>query len=295
MTEIREVARGDAEYPRLLEQIPDPPKRLWVRGRRLNDLPSCVAVVGSRTPTPYGEQVAEDLAADLAASGVCVVSGLARGCDGAAHRGALRPPGGKTVAVLGTGIDVCHPKSHRRLAERVCEAGSLITEFEPGTPGYPLNFVRRNRIISGLSLAVVVVQARRKSGALTTADFGLEQNREVFAVPGNVDVELSAGPHGLLREGARLCTGAGEVLSVVDPPASAQATGETGAGGDARVRALPAEQRRLYDALRTGRSLESAARTARLGPSDAAIAIVRLEISGLVVRALGHRWRQAPR
>lgn len=290
----RVLRRGDGEYPEALEHIEDPPDTLWLRGRSLGDLGPFIAVVGSRTPTPYGEQIAEDLAADLSAAGLCVVSGLARGADGAAHRGALRPKDGKTVAVLGTGIDLCHPRHHRRLAEAVAERGALITEQPPGTPGYPANFRLRNRIISGLCLGVVVVQAASNSGALITARCALEQHREVFAVPGNVDVEGSAGPHGLIRGGARLCTGAGDVLEslrerlhlspVAAAPGSLKAAD--------LVERPPSEQALLKHLGATPRSLASAALRAGLEAAEATRALVRLELDGLVAKAPGGGWKR---
>ncbi len=288
--EVREVAIGDREYPRELEEIADPPKRLWIRGLRLDELTPRVAVVGSRTPTPYGEQTAEDLAADLALRGVCVVSGLARGCDGAAHRGALRAPRGRTIAVLGTGIDVCHPKPHRALAERIAQNGALVTEFPPGVPGWPSNFRARNRIISGLSVGVVIVQAAPPSGALITASHAKAQNRHVFAVPGNVDVAQSEGPHGLIREGAVLVKGASDVLADIE----AQTSGlpdET--PSVSAVEGLPPVERALLEALGSASSLDSAAIRAGIRGSEAAAALVRLELAGLVVRTPRGLWRRA--
>jgi DNA processing protein len=291
---VRVVRLGDPEYPSQLAEIDDAPRQLWVRGRSLEDLGPCVAVVGSRTPTAYGEQIAEDLAADLAAAGVCVVSGLARGADGAAHRGALKPENGRTIAVLGTGIEVCHPKSHRKLAERVAERGALVTEFPPQTPGWPKNFRQRNRIISGLSLGVVVVQAAAGSGALITSGYALDQQREVFAVPGNVDVEGSAGPNGLIKEGARLCTGAGDVFEVLRQRLDlSPAAARTDLRRAADLAQRPPAQQALLTALgRGGRSIESAAIRAGLGAREALQALVRLEIDGLVARMPGGGWRR---
>ncbi len=154
---MRVVTRNDYEYPAMYRETPRPPERLWVRGMRLNELPNMVAVVGCRTPTPYGEQMAQDLAADLAVAGLCIVSGLARGCDGAAHRGALRADG-TTVAVLAGGLDTIHPRMHEGLAERVVSNGALVSEYPPGTPAIKAHFVERNRIIAWMSRAVVLVQ-----------------------------------------------------------------------------------------------------------------------------------------
>jgi DNA processing protein len=206
----RVIDRGTAEYPVKLEHLPDPPDRLWVAGRRLDLMPPCVAIVGTRTPTPYGIDITEALATDFAMGGVCVVSGLARGIDAAAHIGALDR--GTTVAVLPGGIDVCYPSSNRDLYARIVERGTLVAEHPPGTPTRKHRFTHRNRIIAALALATVVVQAGERSGALSTARHALGIGRDVFAVPGDVRIDVSIGPHELLRDGAAPCTCAGDVL-----------------------------------------------------------------------------------
>jgi DNA processing protein len=190
----------DEEFPDLLKAIADPPLGLFVRGE-LHDLPT-VAVVGSRKATPYGCQVARLLGEELARSGVVVVSGMARGVDAAAHRGAVEI-GGASWAVWGTGPDRIYPREHAKLAEILAERGALITEYPPGTPPRRHHFPERNRILAGLAQAVVVVEAAARSGALVTARLGLEEGREVLAVPGNIFSELSVGPNTLLRVGAR--------------------------------------------------------------------------------------------
>ena len=208
---ISVVLLGEPEYPELLSHIYDPPPLLFVKG----ELPSKdilnIAVVGSRNPTPYGVKMAEQLGYDLALAGVTVVSGMARGIDSAAHRGALKA-GGKTIAVLGTGIDIVYPKENLRLAGEIEQNGVLVSEFPLGTKPLKGNFPRRNRVISGMSHGVVVVEARKKSGALITADFALEQGREVFAVPGRADLSASFGTHKLLRDGAKLVERAEDII-----------------------------------------------------------------------------------
>jgi DNA processing protein len=201
----------DARYPPQLRTIADPPPLLWVRGD-----PTClslraVAIVGSRAASVYGLSVAQRLAFDLAASGVTVVSGLARGCDGAAHEGALEA-GGRTVGVVGCGPDVVYPAEHRNLYGRVVRQGAVVSELGPGTPPLPHHFPWRNRIISGLSAAVVIVEASERSGSLITAECALEQGRDVMAVPGNVLTERHVGSHRLLADGARLVQSARDVL-----------------------------------------------------------------------------------
>jgi len=199
----------DPDYPALLKQIHDPPRRLFVDG----GLPSgaMIAIVGSRRATPYGQRVARRLGRELSAAGVVVVSGLARGIDAAAHAGALEGPTG-TVAVMATGLDRIYPPEHQELAQRIRGNGALVTEAEPGTLPLPGYFPVRNRIVSGLSLGVVVVEAAVRSGALVTARMALEQGREVFCVPGSIDNPLAVGAHRLLKDGAKLVETVEDVL-----------------------------------------------------------------------------------
>jgi DNA processing protein len=199
----RLILRGTPEYPGPLEEIPDAPLVLYARGSLENPNIPCLAVVGSRRPTVYGLQMAQGIASDLGSRGICIVSGMARGIDGAAHRGCLKS-GGTTIAVLGCGIDVVYPQEHRQLKEQITGAGLVISEFPPGTAPNPYNFPIRNRIISGLSAGSLVVEASEKSGSLITARLALEQNREVFAVPGNNTSPSSYGPNYLIKQGAKL-------------------------------------------------------------------------------------------
>lgn len=191
----------DEDYPRRLKEIDQPPPVLYVRGTISQQDEWAVAIVGTRKVTAYGQQVAEDVAAFLARNGVTVVSGLARGVDSVAHHAALNA-GGRTIAVLGSGVDYVYPSENRALAEDLTERGALLSSYAPGTPPESSNFPPRNRIISGLSIAVVVVEAGQKSGALITASFAVEQGREVFAVPGNIFAPQSKGANRLVRKGA---------------------------------------------------------------------------------------------
>src|SRR3989442_9097210 len=210
------VAWSDDAYPRRLREIPDPPVVLAVRGTLVAEDDLAVAVVGARRASEYGRRVAEELGRDLARAGITVVSGLAAGIDAAAHRGALAA-GGRTVAVLGTGIDRVYPSWHASLAAEVASQGALVTEFACGTPPRAFHFPRRNRLISGLSLGTVVVEAAEESGSLITAHCALEQNRAVFAVPGPAGVAAHRGPHRLIRAGATLVTCVEEILEEVAP------------------------------------------------------------------------------
>jgi len=218
----------DPDYPALLREIHDPPARLYVNGQ----LPSepMIAIVGSRHATPYGRRTAHRLARDLSDAGVVVVSGLARGIDAAAHRGALE---GKspTVAVMATGLDRIYPPEHAELAQAIAASGAVITEAENGTLPLPGRFPVRNRIISGLSLGVVVVEAAQRSGALITARMAAEQGREVFCVPGSIENPLAIGGHQLIKDGAKLVQTVEDVLDEFADLARARARAQ------ARVRA----------------------------------------------------------
>ena len=193
----------DHGYPRRLKEVDQPPPVLYLRGAILEEDQWAVAMVGTRRVTKYGRQTTQELAGALARNGITVVSGLARGVDGIAHQACL-DNGGRTLAVLGCGVDRIYPPEHRRLAERILANGALISDYPPGTPPEAANFPPRNRIISGLSQAVVVVEAGRKSGALITAAFAAEQGREVFAVPGNIYAPQSKGTNLLIQEGAQI-------------------------------------------------------------------------------------------
>lgn len=208
---------GDAAYPDLLRHLPDPPFVLWTKGDVASLGRPAVAVVGSRAATPAALAVARGLGRDLAECGVIVISGLARGADAAAHQGALES-GGPTVAVLGSGADRIYPPEHEALARRLLDRGAIVSELPPGTPPRARNFPLRNRIISGLSLAVVVVEASFKSGSLITARMALEQGRAVLAVPGEVLPGRHRGCHALIKDGARLVESSTDVLEEIGWP-----------------------------------------------------------------------------
>ncbi len=204
-------AAGDADYPPLLACIPDPPPVLWLRGDAATLRHPTVAVIGSRAASQYALAVGERLGRELSERGVTVASGLARGVDSAAHRGSLAA-GGLTAAVLGSGLDRIYPYEHTQLASSISEHGVLLSELGPGAPPLAEHFPLRNRIISGISLAVVVVEASEKSGSLITARCGLEQGRDVMAVPGSVLTGRNRGSHALLKDGAKVVESADDIL-----------------------------------------------------------------------------------
>jgi DNA processing protein len=214
--EVRVIVWGDPDYPTRLHEIPSAPPILYVRGTLEPGDGTAVAIVGARHATAYGEDMARELGAELGRRGLTIVSGLARGIDAAAHRGALAA-GARTLGVLGSGVDRIYPPEHEGLAKEVAGQGAVLSEFPLGTPPLRPNFPRRNRIISGLSLGVVVVEASVESGALITADHALEQGREVFAVPGRVHARYSEGCNRLIKAGATLVSSWEDVLSELVP------------------------------------------------------------------------------
>jgi DNA processing protein len=270
---LRRLRLGHAPYPPLLAAIPDPPVALWLRGEARAELlqrPS-VAIVGARACSSYGRSVARSLGRELAAAGLVVVSGLARGIDGEAHRGAL-DAGGTTVGVLGCGIDRDYPAAHRDLARRIVERGLVVSEYEAGVEPAPWRFPARNRIIAGLCSATVVIEARERSGALITADFALEDGREVMVVPGEITSSVSAGSNALLRLGATPVTAASDVLESYGIE-----------GRDGSVAAPGGLAGSLLERLAEGpASIDELARSENLAPGDVAAALIELELSGRV-------------
>lgn len=291
-TGVRLVTAFDPEYPRALSEIPDPPFVLFARGRLERLQLPAVAIVGSRAASRYGREVASRIAGDLSQAGVVVVSGFARGVDGAAHEAAREGPGG-TIAVLGCGLDVEYPREHARLKETMAESDLLLSEYAPGTEPRASHFPVRNRIIAGLAAGVVVVEASRRSGSLITARLANDCGRDVFAVPGSVFSETSAGTHELLRDGAILCRSAADVLAELFPaigrpmprPAAPEALAE-----------LSPEARALCDVLarEESASAEELVAATDLPAATVLAALFELEGAGLAVEdsgryALGRR------
>jgi len=277
------VIQEDEEYPALLREIYDPPIVLYVKGRLLPKDRNSVAMVGSRMTTPYGLEVARKLAYQLAYLGVTVVSGGARGIDTAAHQGALTAKG-RTLAILGTGINLVFPNENAQLYERIIENGALVTQFPFNRPGDKQSFPIRNRIVAGMTLGTVVVEANLTSGSLITANFAADYGRQVFAVPGRIDSPRSKGCHDLIKKGAKLCEGAEDILSefeylfpATNRPAS---TAETGV--------LPAlelseNEQRVYDTLSKEEiSIDDVIRKSGLPSSAASVALLSLEMKRLI-------------
>ena len=292
---IRVITAFDPEYPALLLEIADPPFVLHASGSldRLR-LPA-VSVVGSRDASRYGRDVAQRLGRELSAAGVAVVSGFARGVDAAAHEAALEGPGG-TVAVLGCGLDVDYPREHRRLRERLEAGGGLfLSEHPPGEEPRPQNFPIRNRVIAGLSSGVVVVEASRRSGSLITARLAADFGRDVFAVPGSIFSETSAGAHALLRDGAILCTGTDDVLAELFPMIGGggeMKPGAVAAVDVAALRDLSVDAGRLLEAITRDEpvSADELSRALDLPAASVLAGLFELEGAGLVVAVEGGRY-----
>lgn len=279
---MKVLASWDDAFPAALRRIAHPPESLYVEGTLTEGDRTAVAVVGARRASPYGLAVAEWLGRELAGAGVTVVSGLARGIDAAAHRGALAG-GGRTIAVLGCGVDVTYPPEHASLARAITGSGALLSEYPPGTPPLKYQFPRRNRLISGLSLGVVVVEGREDSGALITADCALEQGREVFAIPGPVFAQTSVLPHRLLQQGAKLVTRIEDIFEELrlPPPGAPGRSAPELHGVEAAVYANLSLEPRHIDDL---------AAACRLPVAEVGRALLVLEMGGIVRALAGQRF-----
>ena len=287
----------DPGYPPLLRVTSDPPPLLYVWGRLQSEDVLGIAVVGSRRATPYGIQVARRIAGDLAGQGFTVVSGLARGIDAASHCGALGA-GGRTLALLGSGLDRIYPAEHQRLAEAIASQGAVLSEFPFGTPPLKQNFPERNRVIAGIAWATVVVEAARDSGSLITAGLAADEGRAVYAVPGPVDEKNAEGTNGLLRDGALVCRSAGDVIEDLAPQV-AEAAGllarrgpASPAAGPAQTAGLTPAQRRVLEAIpkTRGIGIDTLGETCGLAPGPLLATLLDLELLGLVRQIPGRRF-----
>jgi len=288
------ITPREPAYPKLLKEINDPPIGLYRKGQYTFEQP-CIAIVGSRRTTLYGQGVAKKFGAELARLGFCVVSGLARGIDTAAHEGALAV-GGKTAAVLGCGIDCIYPSENESLATAIAESGAVVSEFPPGTGPEPFNFPRRNRIISGLSAGVLVVEGGEKSGGLITASYALQQGRDVFAVPGPVNSPLSRGTFNLLREGAIPARSGHEIadaLSLIANP-HMKGAGATGTISGAPLSLLSDAERGVYELLTDApRRVDELSEIAGRPVMQLFDLLLMLELKGFVRQLSGQQYVRA--
>ena len=285
------IGLDDRDYPALLRQIPDPPVVIYAHGdiSLLDSLQ--LAVVGSRNPTPAGRQTAEDFARHLSLAGLVITSGLATGIDAAGHEGALKADR-PTIAVMGTGLDRVYPARHRDLAHRIAARGVLVSEFPLGTEPRPGNFPQRNRIISGLSLGTLVVEAALRSGSLISARCATDQGREVFAIPGSIHNPLARGCHALIRQGAKLVETAQDILDELGPLAGAWAAADPREAGSkdsaAETWSPDAEYRQLLDCIGYDpTSIDSLVSLSGLTPAEVSSMLLQLELGGYVASSPG--------
>ena len=281
---------GETAYPERLAILPGAPPLLFVNGDPEVLAQPALAIVGSRNPSGNGRLMAADFAGDLIRYGLVVTSGLAVGIDAAAHRGALAA-GGLSVAVCGTGLDTVYPRSHARLADELAAEGALVSEWPPGTPALPAHFPRRNRIISGLTLGTLVVEAALRSGSLITARLAAEQGREVFAIPGSIDNPLARGCHALIRQGAKLVESAADILEELPAQITTPRADQTGAAPPHPGPRLDPEAQTLLDALgHAPASLDELVERAGLTPQTLSSMLLTMELQGLVEVLPGGRY-----
>ncbi|MCX8118704.1 MAG: DNA-processing protein DprA [Desulfobacterota bacterium] len=273
---------GDEDYPSRLRTIYDPPPILYLRGTLKKEDELAVSIVGSRKTNPYGRWITEKISRELVQHGVTIVSGMARGIDAVAHWGAISG-GGRTVAVLGCGVDVIYPRENRNLFQQIIDHGAVLSEFPMGSPPEGSHFPKRNRIISGLSLGVVVVQAGPDSGSLITAQYALEQGREVFAIPGNVGAEGSRGTNRLIKEGAKLVESSDDILEEILPQWSREREGREEM--KPKGPELSEEEGILYAVLTEAPlHIDSIIRETQLEPGRVSSLLLNLELKGLVLQ-----------
>lgn len=278
----------DKTYPNMLKNIPDPPLVLYCRGK-LEEEARYISVVGSRRATWYGLDIAKRLSREMAGHGITVVSGMARGIDSKAHKGAIEG-GGRTVAVLGCGVDIAYPPENRGLMNDIIQNGAVISEYIPGTEPSQFNFPARNRIISGLSQGVAIVEAGKKSGSLITADFALDQGREVFAVPGNINSNNSTGTNRLIRDGAKIVTNVGDILDELKISYDAQNT-SNGAGRLSSMK-LSGNEKTIAQKLLNGPvHLDAISRDCGISVQITASILLMLELSGFVEQLPGKYYK----
>jgi DNA processing protein len=281
------VTLGDDDYPPLLREIPDPPICLYVRGRRELLARRQFAIVGSRNPTPGGCLNAAAFAEALTHAGLLITSGLALGVDGCAHRAAL-DAGGATLAVAATGLDRVYPAGHRDLAHRIAEHGALLSEFPLDTPPRREHFPQRNRLISGLSLGVLVVEAALKSGSLITARLAAEQGREVFAIPGSIHSPLARGCHRLIRQGAKLVETAQDILEELGPLAAVGRPAESGGVAPLDARLAQLLEQLGYDPVAPDTLVERSGLT----PEAISSMLLHMELRGLIAACPGGKYQR---
>ena len=296
---VRKITIDDAEYPKNLKNIYKPPKHLYVNGKLLEPDEMAVALVGSRRATAYGLEMSEKLAYELALQGVTIVSGMALGIDSAAHTGALKAKA-RTIAVMGSGHNVIYPSQNKKLYEEIAKSGAVVTEFEDDMEPLSYNFPQRNRIISGLSLGVVVVEAARNSGALITANFAAEQGRTVFAVPGKISSITSSGANELIKDGARLVQSVDDIMEELSLREITPVSGDKKELLDERIdkmtkayiyNSLTADERKVYKALSDEPTyIDEIFKKTGLEPAKASKVLLGLELKKVIRLLPGNQF-----
>ena len=293
---IRLITWVEAEYPKLLAQIYDPPPLLYVRGNVELLSRHAISMVGTRRPTPYGNQITERLARDLAERGLVIVSGLARGIDSSAHRGACAAARGGTIGVLGSGIDVIYPKENRKLFEEVEKRGAIVTEFPLGAHPAPENFPMRNRIVAGMALGVIVAQGALYSGSLITSRLAMEFGREVYGVPGNVTEPMSFAPNQLIKQGAKLVTNWQEVVEELPTEVRAELFPMEATTAEERASlfegSLSPTEKRLFELIRIEEPIhvDELVEKTGLSSSETLAALCEMEMRGVIRQMPGKQF-----
>ncbi|MGE5329234.1 MAG: DNA-processing protein DprA [Deltaproteobacteria bacterium] len=280
---IRLISIEDSEYPDILKNIHNPPQIIHIKGNLKLDKLSAIAIVGARRATGYGTDMARQLAKELAFRGITVVSGMARGVDTYAHKGAVEA-GGTTIAVMGCGIDVVYPPENYKLIEKVCTSGAVISEYGMGMQPFALNFPARNRIISGLSKGVIVIEAGEKSGSLITADLALEQGREVFAVPGNADSSSSKGTNTLIKQGAKLVTCVEDILEEFEELKNVKIKSKQ----NEKIKGLNADEIKIIENINGSVHIDMLSRAIGCTVQKTNTTLMMLELKGIVKQLPGN-------
>ncbi len=291
---VRRIEKENGEYPDILRHIYNAPEALFVNGEILASDSNAIAIVGTRRATDYGLRQCEKLSFDLAARGITIVSGMALGIDTASHRGAIKA-GGRTIAVLGSGHDNIYPPENAKLYREIVRNGAVISEYSPETPPLKLNFPRRNRIVSGMSKGVIVIEAPQKSGALITANFALEQGREVFAMPGNVSSAKSSGTNRLIKEGAKLVENVGDILEELSYVINIKKTSNNltipGLPKPGIVRSMSADEAKIFEILgNEPRSIDEISKIINIPVNKISETLLRLELKKLIKTLPGENF-----
>lgn len=287
---VRFITLNDNDYPQNLKTIYDPPPYLYVKGGFKNEDRLSVAIIGSRSATNYGRQITETISKELSSLGITIVSGMARGIDSFAHQSTL-DAGGRTIAVLGCGIDIAYPPENKGLMMRIKDSGAIVSEFPFGTPPEAANFPQRNRIISGLSLGTVVIEAADDSGSLITANYAIEQGRELFAVPGNITSRMSKGSNSLIKKGAKLINSADDIIEELIPRLKGELKDIRSLKNSAAIANLSDEERLVFDNISLEpKHIDKLTIESKMPTNKTSALLLNMELKGAVKRLSGNMF-----